>query len=100
MCLLYLVAIIIIFLLLLKLLNDRNNNKNNILPKPKCIESFDVNTTTFTKPQNMFLKVLNDINNTPKIVLENVVSKCYLDKNTIEPTLNERIGLIVKDVII
>lgn len=99
MCLLYLVAIIIIFLLLLKLLNDRNNNKNNILPKPKCIESFDVNTTTFTKPQNMFLKVLNDINNTPKIVLENVVSKCYLDKNTIEPTLNERISNIVKDVI-
>lgn len=93
--LLYLVAIIIIFLLLWKLMSK---NKSNIAPQ-KCIESFEENTITFTKPQNMFLKAMNDIKNAPKIVLENVVSKCYMDKNTIEPELNNRVNNILKDVI-
>ena len=93
MCLLYLVAIIIIFLLLWKLMS-----KNNVATQ-KSIESFQENTVTFTKHQNMFLKAMNDIKNAPKIVLENVVSKCYMDKNTIEPELNNRVKNILKDVI-
>ena len=95
MCLLYLVAILIIFLLLWKLLS---NKKNPVLTQ-KCIESFEENTVTFTKPQNMFLKAMNDIKNAPKIVLEDVVSKCYMDKNTIEPELNNRVNNILKEVI-
>ena len=94
MCLLYLVAIIIIFLLLWKLMS-----KNNNVAPQKCIESFQENTVTFTKPQNMFLKAMNDIKNAPKIVLENVVSKCYMDKNTIDTELNNRVNNILKDVI-
>ena len=54
MCLLYLVAIIIIFLLLWKLMS-----KNNVAPQ-KSIESFQENTVTFTKPQNMFLKAMRE----------------------------------------
>ena len=54
-----------------------SKNNSNIVPQ-KCIESFEENTVTFTKPQNMFLKAMNDIKNAPKIVLEDVVSKCYM----------------------
>ena len=34
-----------------------------------------------------------------KIILENEVSKCYLDKNTIEIELNKKVINILKDVI-
>ena len=74
-------------------------SKNNNVAPQKCIESFQENTVTFTKPQNMFLKAMNDIKNAPKIVLENVVSKCYMDKNTIDTELNNRVNNILKDVI-
>jgi len=95
MCLLYLVALLIIFLMLWKLLNKKNKNINKIIENNGDIP----NTESFTNPQNKFLKALNDIKNSDKIVLENIVSKCYLDKNIIEPELNEKVINILKDVI-
>ena len=103
MCLLYLIAIIIILLMFYKLINNNNNNNNNnsIFFKPKCFKSIEGNTTKsdFSNPKQMFLKVINDIKLSDKIVLNNVVSKCYMDKNTIEPSLNIKVNNILKDVI-
>jgi len=91
----YLITIFIILFLLWNLF--KNRKKNNI--QHKCVQNIEGNSETFIEPKHMFLKVLNDIKNSPKIILDNVVSKCYLDKNTIEPVLNEKINKIIRDVI-
>jgi len=96
MCLLYLVALLIIFFMLWKLLNK---NKTKETMKNKCYGNSHPITESFTNPQNTFFKALNDIKNSDKIVLENVESKCYLDKNIIEPELNKKVIDILKDVI-
>ena len=54
--------------------------KNN---SPKVIENFR-NTTDFNDPSFKFFKALNDIKTSDKIVLDNVVSKCYLTLQTID----------------
>jgi len=92
MCILYLVAFLIIFLLLWKLCN-RNKYKQ------KKVENFEQNTETFDEPKHMFYNALSDIKQTDKIILENVVSKCYLDKDTIEPELNNKVNDILKETI-
>lgn len=94
MCILYLVAFLIIFLLLWKLCN-RNKYKN----KNKKVENFEENTKTFDEPKHMFYNALSDVKQTDKIILENVVSKCYLDKDTIEPELNNKVNDILKETI-
>ena len=97
MCLLRLVALLIFFLLLWKLLSKMN--KKSVVRTNKVVESFVENTETFTDPKHMFFKAMTDIKNSDKIVLENVVSKCYLDKNTIEPVLKEKVVDILKKII-
>ena len=98
MCLLYLIALLIVIFIIWKIISN-NNNKNNRVHNRKIVESFIPNTVSFTDPQNMFFKAMNDIKNSDKIVLENVVSKCYLDKNIIEPVLNDKVIDILKNVI-
>lgn len=98
MCLLYLIMFIIIFLLLFYLIKkcNKKENKNNNDTK---IENFTENTKTFIEPAHMFYKALSDIKLSDKIILKNVVSKCYLDKDTIEPQLNNKVNKILKDVV-
>ena len=54
-----------------------NNPLNN-----KVVEPLD--TTDFNDPQFKFFNVLNDIKTSDKIILENIESKCYLNKQTID----------------
>ena len=96
MCPLHLFAMLIIFLLIWKLFSKIHKRSKST---KKVVETFIENTETFTDPQNMFLKAMDDIKNSDKIVLENVVSKCYLNKNTIEPELNDKVTDILKQVI-
>lgn len=93
MCLLYLVGILIIFLLLWKLCSYKYKSKS------RKIENFEQNTKSFIEPENMFYKALSDIKLSDKIILQNVVSKCYLDKDTIEPELNNKVNDILKETI-
>lgn len=95
MCLLYLVTFLIVFFIIWKLLL----RDNGIKYKSTYVESFQENTVSFTNPQNMFLKAMSDIKQSDKIILENVTSKCYLDKNTIDVELNKKVTDILKDVI-
>ena len=95
MCLLYLVAFLIIFFIIWKLLKKYKHKSNS----KKVVENFTPNTVSFDAPQNMFLKAMNDIKLSDKIILENIASKCYMDKNTIEPTLNIKVKHILKEVI-
>ena len=95
MCLLYLVTFLIVFFIIWKLLL----RDNGIKYKSTYVESFQQNTVSFTNPQNMFLKAMSDIKQSDKIILENVTSKCYLDKNTIDVELNKKVTGILKDVI-
>jgi len=95
MCPLHFIAILIIFLLLWKLFSKIPKGSKST---KKVVESFK-NTQSFTDPNNMFLKAMNDIKNSDKILLENNVSKCYLDKNTISSDLNEKVVNILKKVI-
>ena len=102
MCLLYLIAIIILLLMFYKLINNNNNNNNNsIFFKPKYFKSIEgnISQSDFSNPKQMFLKAINDIKLSDKIVLNNVVSKCYMDKNTIEPSLNIKVNNILKKTI-
>ena len=94
MCLLYLIALLIIVFFLWKYCNKPVNK-----PTTKSVEGFNKKTISFTDPQNMFLKAMGDIKSSDKIILENVVSKCYLDKSTIEIGLNKKINKILKKVI-
>ena len=96
MYLLYLIGLLIIFLILWKLYNRTNKSVSN-----KIIESNGniPNTESFTDPQYKLLKAMNDVKNSDKIILDNVVSKCYLDKNIIDPILNEKVVDILKNVI-
>jgi len=93
MCLLYLVAFLIILVLLFFLIKKKNGVHQ------KCFENFEENTKTFEEPQQMFLKAMSDIKQSDKIILDNIVSKCYMDKNTIEPALNEKVNSILKEII-
>ena len=70
-----------------------NNPLNN-----KVVETFK-NTTDFNDPQFKFFNVLNDIKTSDKIVLENVQSKCYLNKQTIDTDLKTKVNNILKRVI-
>ena len=64
----------------------------------KVIENFR-NTTDFNDPSFKFFKALNDIKSSDKIVLDNVVSKCYLTLQTIDQDLKAKIINILKRVI-
>jgi len=95
MCLLHFIALLIFFLLLWKLFSKiHKKSKPN-----KKVETFIDNTESFTDPKNLFLKAMNDIQKSDKIVLDNIVSKIYLDKNTIDPVLNEKVTNILKQII-
>ena len=69
------------------------NKNTNIV-----IENFR-NTTDFNDPSFKFFKALNDIKTSDKIVLDNVVSKCYLTLQTIDQDLKTKIINILKRVI-
>ena len=88
MCLLYLVFIIVLFFVVYKLIRStKNSNKL----KPKNIENFTQNTETFTDPAHMFFKAISDVKLSDKIILTDVDSKCYLDKNTIDVDLRRKL---------
>ena len=70
-----------------------NNSLNN-----KVVECFN-NTTDFNDPQFKFFNVLNDIKTSDKIILENVQSKCYLNRQTIDTDLKTKVNNILKRVI-
>ena len=96
MCLLYLVFIIVLFFIVYKLIRTPN-----ILSKlsPKKIENFTQNTDTFTDPAHMFFKAISDVKLSDKIILTDVDSKCYLDKNTIDVDLKQKVKEILVNVI-
>ena len=93
-----LILIISIFICYYFFKKSKNNNKKNNNNK---IEGFNnqIDTTDFNDPQFKFFKVLNDIKISDKIVLENIESKCYLNKQTIETGLKTKIIDILKNVI-
>ena len=69
-----------------------NNPLNN-----KIVEPLD--TTNFNDPQFKFFNVLNDIKLSDKIILENVVSKCYLNRQTVDTDLKTKVNSILKRVV-
>ena len=74
---------LIFLILLLALLHFFKKSKMIINPlNNKVVEPLD--TTDFNDPQFKFFNVLNDIKTSDKIVLENIQSKCYLNKQTID----------------
>ena len=60
----------------------------------KVVENYD--TTDFNDPQFKFFNVLNDIKSSDKIVLDNVQSKCYLNRQTIDTDLKTKVNNILK----
>lgn len=70
----------------------RNSYLNN-----KVVENYD--TADFNDPQFKFFNVLNDIKASDKIVLHNVQSKCYLNRQTIDSNLKTKVNNILKRVI-
>ena len=57
------------------------------------------NTVNYSEPSYKFFKVLNDIKLSDKIILKDIVSKRYLNKQTIDPELNTKVINILKKVI-
>jgi hypothetical protein len=57
------------------------------------------NTTDFNDPSFKFFKVLDDIKSSDKIILDNVVSKCYLTTQTIDSDLKLKVNNILKKII-
>lgn len=56
-------------------------------------------TSDYSEPTRKFFKVLNDIKLSDKIILKDIVSKRYLNKQTIDPELNTKVINILKKVI-
>ena len=72
-------------------------SKTNSSLNNKIVENF--NTTDYNDPQFKFFNVLNDIKTSDKIVLDNVQSKCYLTRQTIDTDLKTKVNNILKRVI-
>jgi len=62
------------------------------------VESFS-NTKSFNDPQFKFFRALDDIKSSDKIILDNVISKCYLTNQTIEVALKDKVIDILKNII-
>jgi len=101
MCILYWLFILIFLLIAYKLYKNYVTNDNDTHTNKKgnkIVECF-TNTTDFNDPQFKFFKALDDIKSSDKIILDNVISKCYLTNQTIEVALKDKVIDILKNII-
>jgi len=77
--------------------SQKKHRNNKIKGLIETLQNLD--TTDFSRPKNKFFNVLRDIKKSDKIILDNVVSKRYLNRQTIDFDLNEKVINIMKKVI-
>ena len=90
--------IIFIFLAVLLCLYTRTYNSNS-----GHLQSYytppNVTEQGFVKPEQRLLKIFNSISSASKITLDGVCTKFIYNKNTIDKSVEDRLTIIIKDLI-